>query len=62
VIDTDMQVQLRGADPADFPDVANFAGLKAKGQLTSPDEAAARVLAWLARPDFGANPVADVRD
>ena len=62
VIDTDMQVQLRGADPADFPDRAAFTGMKEKGQLAAPDEAAARVLAFLDRPDFGANPVADVRD
>ncbi len=62
VIDTDMQVHLRGADPARFPDQGGFAQLKAQGMLTSPDEAAARVLAYLARPDFGANPVADVRD
>ncbi|SDL94543.1 NAD(P)-dependent dehydrogenase, short-chain alcohol dehydrogenase family [Oryzisolibacter propanilivorax] len=62
VIDTDMQVQLRSADAAQFPDVGNFAQLKAGGLLTSPDDAAKRVLAWLARPDFGAAPVADVRD
>jgi benzil reductase ((S)-benzoin forming) len=62
VIDTDMQVQLRGADPARFPDIGNFVGLKDNGALASPQDAAARVLAWLARPDFGANPVADVRD
>jgi benzil reductase ((S)-benzoin forming) len=62
VIDTDMQVQLRGADPARFPDIDNFVGLKEKGALTSPQEAAARVLAYLARPDFGSNPAADVRD
>ena len=62
VIDTDMQVQLRGADPAAFPDRQNFANLKDGGQLTSPADAAARVLAWLERADFGANPVADVRD
>jgi benzil reductase ((S)-benzoin forming) len=62
VIDTDMQVQLRGADPAAFPDRENFANLKTGGQLTSPADAAARVLAWLERADFGANPVADVRD
>lgn len=62
VIDTDMQVRLRGADPGAFPDVQNFAQLKATGMLTSPDEAAARVLAWLARPDFGDAPVADVRE
>ena len=62
VIDTDMQVQLRGADPAAFPDRQNFANLKTGGQLTSPTDAAIRVLAWLERADFGTNPVADVRD
>jgi benzil reductase ((S)-benzoin forming) len=62
VIDTDMQVHLRAGDPAGFPEQANFIGLKAKGQLTSPADAAARVLAFLARADFGTNPVADVRD
>ena len=62
VIDTDMQVQLRGADVAHFPDRGSFEGLKTNGQLTSPEEAARRVLAYLARPDFGEQPVADVRD
>jgi NAD(P)-dependent dehydrogenase (short-subunit alcohol dehydrogenase family) len=62
VIDTDMQVHLRAGDPAAFPERANFIGLKEKGQLTSPADAAARVLAYLNRPDFGSNPVADVRD
>ena len=61
VVDTDMQVQLRGADPKAFPDLANFAGLHAQGQLASPQAAAARVLAYLARADFGSEPVADVR-
>jgi len=62
VIDTDMQVQLRSAEADAFPDQANFIGLKTRGQLSSPAEAASRVLAWLNRADFGANPVADVRD
>ncbi|MGE0332086.1 MAG: SDR family NAD(P)-dependent oxidoreductase [Ramlibacter sp.] len=62
VIDTDMQVQLRSADSAAFPDIGNFIGMKEKGQLSSPQDAAARVLGYLNRPDFGANPVADVRD
>ncbi|MES2101557.1 MAG: SDR family NAD(P)-dependent oxidoreductase [Pseudomonadota bacterium] len=62
VIDTDMQVHLRAGDAAGFPEKANFVGLKEKGQLTSPTDAAARVLAWLARADFGASAVADVRD
>jgi NAD(P)-dependent dehydrogenase (short-subunit alcohol dehydrogenase family) len=62
VIDTDMQVQLRGADASSFPDRGNFVGLKDKGMLSSPQDAARKVLAFLQRADFGSNPVADVRD
>jgi benzil reductase ((S)-benzoin forming) len=62
VIDTDMQVQLRGAQDASFPDKANFVSMKTNGSLTSPHEAASRLMAYLARADFGSNPVADVRD
>lgn len=62
VIDTDMQVRLRSADEAQFADRATFVGLKEKGVLSSPADAAARILAFLARADFGSNPVADVRD
>ena len=62
VIDTDMQVQLRSGNPDAFPDRERFVQLKAQGQLSGPDEAAARVLAYLRRPDFGDEPVADVRD
>jgi benzil reductase ((S)-benzoin forming) len=62
VIDTDMQVQLRAGDPTAFPDRQRFVELQRQGQLTSPDAAAERVLAWLQRPDFGDQPVADVRD
>ena len=62
VIDTDMQVQLRGAASGAFPDQAKFAQLKEKGLLSSASQAASQVLAYLARADFGQNPVADVRD
>ena len=61
VIDTDMQSHLRAAAPGDFPDQAVFASLKASGGLCSPAQAAERVLAWLERADFGADPVADIR-
>jgi benzil reductase ((S)-benzoin forming) len=61
VIDTDMQVQLRSADAGEFPDIGSFIGLKDKGVLSSAPEAARKVLAFLERPDFGAEPVADVR-
>ncbi len=61
VIDTDMQLQLRSASVQDFPGVGRFADLKASGQLTSPEAAGARVLAWLEREDFGDPVIADVR-
>jgi NAD(P)-dependent dehydrogenase (short-subunit alcohol dehydrogenase family) len=62
VIDTDMQVQLRSADPARFSSQGRFAGLKSQGQLDSIDGAAAKVLACLDAPDFGQKVIADVRD
>ena len=62
VIDTDMQVQLRGADAAGFPDRASFVGLKQNGQLASSDAAATSVLRYLNRTDFGSQVIADVRD
>jgi len=62
IIDTDMQVQLRGADPAGFPDHDAFVQMKTGGRLDSPPVAAAKVIAYLRRADFGAQPVADVRD
>jgi NAD(P)-dependent dehydrogenase (short-subunit alcohol dehydrogenase family) len=61
VIDTDMQVQLRGAPAIAFPEQARFAQLKEKGLLSSAPQAAGQVLAYLARPDFGEQAVADVR-
>jgi NAD(P)-dependent dehydrogenase (short-subunit alcohol dehydrogenase family) len=62
VVDTDMQVELRGSEADMFPDRGRFERLKAEGKLDTPESAAAKVLAYLAREDFGSNPVADVRD
>jgi len=61
IIDTDMQTQLRDGDPQGFPDRAVFVGFKESGQLDSPEQAAAKVLRFLARPDFGSEVLADVR-
>ena len=62
MIDTDMQDQLRHADASLFPDRALFEGMHANNQLSSPADTAARVLAYLARADFGTQPVGDVRE
>jgi NAD(P)-dependent dehydrogenase (short-subunit alcohol dehydrogenase family) len=61
VIATDMQLQLRSSDPAHFPDLPTFQGLHAGGQLSSPQDAARRVLAYLNSPLFGQDAVGDVR-
>jgi benzil reductase ((S)-benzoin forming) len=62
IIDTDMQVQLRGADEKAFPDRDAFVQFKSSGKLDSPAAAAAKVIAYLHRADFGSHPVGDVRD
>ena len=62
IIDTDMQVQLRGADDSQFPEAQRFRSIQAAGGLDTPATAAAKVLAYMARTDFGSQPVADVRD
>lgn len=61
VIDTDMQVQLRSADERGFPDKARFVALKSERQLSTPADAARRVIDFLHRADFGETVVADVR-
>jgi benzil reductase ((S)-benzoin forming) len=62
IIDTDMQVQLRGADAKAFPDRDAFVKFKSGGKLDSPAAAAAKVIAYLQHKDYGANPVGDVRN
>ena len=62
IIDTDMQVQLRSADPSAFPDHDAFVQMKTGGRLDSPAAAAGKVIAYLNRKDFGVNPVGDVRE
>ena len=61
VIDTDMQSQMRSADANAFADRAAFVRMKESGALASPEQAARSVLNYLARSDFGSEPVADVR-
>lgn len=62
IIDTDMQVQLRAADPVRFPEQARFQGLKDAGQLQTAEATAAAIVSFFMRPDFGKTVIADVRD
>lgn len=61
VIDTDMQVQLRSPDAQRFANRGRFEQMKSSGGLDSIDAAAAKVIAWLQREDFGREPIGDVR-
>lgn len=59
VLDTEMQSTIRAAD---FPSIERFRQLKAQGGLMAPEEAAARIVAYLDRDDFGARPIDDLRE
>lgn len=59
VIDTVMQQTIRGLDA---PDRERFQALHAEGRLTLPDDAAAAILAYLQRDDFGTNEIDDIRN
>jgi NAD(P)-dependent dehydrogenase (short-subunit alcohol dehydrogenase family) len=61
VVDTDMQVQLRSAEPGGFPSRDRFESLHARGQLVSAEATAKRIVNHLDRKDFGADVVADIR-
>lgn len=59
VVDTGMQEAIRGTD---FPNRDRFQSLKDNGQLSSPEKAAAQIVALLQRDDFGQKVIADIRD
>ncbi|NRF68024.1 SDR family NAD(P)-dependent oxidoreductase [Aquincola sp. S2] len=61
VIDTDMQVELRAADPSRFPERERFVQMQNDGLLVSADACAEALLARLARDDFGSEVIADLR-
>ncbi|SCK23410.1 SDR family NAD(P)-dependent oxidoreductase [Vogesella sp. LIG4] len=61
VIDTGMQAEIRSADPSAFPGRPRFEALKADGELTTPEAAAARIVGYLDSPAFGSQSVLDIR-
>jgi len=61
VVDTDMQLQLRSAEPGGFPSRDRFESLHTSGQLVSAEATAAKIVNYLGRTDFGADALADIR-
>ena len=53
-----MQRTIRGAS---FAGVQRFRDLHAHGELVSPQDAAARIAAYLAHPDYGTTELDDLR-
>lgn len=62
IVDTGMQVQLRGADPHAFAARQVFEGFHSQGVLDTPEQAASKVIELLLSARFGADAVADVRE
>jgi len=62
VVDTAMQDAIRRTPLEDFSDRPRFVALKESGQLASPDETAKQLLRYLSHPDFGSQPVDDIRN
>jgi NAD(P)-dependent dehydrogenase (short-subunit alcohol dehydrogenase family) len=61
VIDTDMQTEVRGLDPAVFPERRRFLDLAREGLLVSPEVAAQRFLDYVTSDVFGREPTIDLR-
>ena len=62
VIDTGMQVFMRGQDASVFPEGRNFKAMKDEGRLVSAADVAARIAGYLQRDDFGATELDDIRN
>ncbi len=62
VVDTPMQADIRKSDEADFPQLQKFIGLKASGDLASPQEVALKIRYLLSNPDLFPEVVQDVRN
>lgn len=62
VIDTGMQEKIRGSAAGDFPNVERFAQMHEQGQLPSAAAVAEKIQRYIARDDFGATVLDDIRN
>lgn len=62
VIDTDMQAEIRATPAERFPLRERFQALKQDGGLSSAEECARHLVAYLLSDAFGSEPVADLRE
>lgn len=62
IVDTAMQETMRAQDPAALPERDTYRSWYAEGQLSSPEEAAARVISVIERDDLQPGSYIHVRD
>lgn len=62
VIDTGMQAEIRATGEDRFPLRERFVQLKEQGGLSSPEDCARKLVAYLLADDFGSRAVADLRE
>lgn len=62
VVDTDMQAEIRSADPKDFPELEKFRSYKEQGQLLDPDQVAKTLVELIKSDEFGKELVVSIRD
>jgi benzil reductase ((S)-benzoin forming) len=62
VVDTEMQTEIRNADPNEFPELEKFKAYKENGQLLNADEVAATIIGLIHAPDFGKDLVVSIKD
>lgn len=61
IVDTNMQQQVRNVNPKDFPHLEKFVGYKTKGQLTSTEVVAKKILEVVDKPEMYRDVLLDVR-
>lgn len=61
IVDTNMQQQVRSVDPKDFPHLEKFIGYKTKGQLTSTEVVAKKILEVVDKPENYQDVLLDAR-
>jgi benzil reductase ((S)-benzoin forming) len=62
VVDTEMQQEIRHADPSIFPELNKFISYKEQGKLLNPEEVADAIIALIHSSDFGTETLVSIRD
>jgi benzil reductase ((S)-benzoin forming) len=62
VVDTDMQAEIRNANPEDFPELEKFRAFKEQGQLLDPESVAQALVELIHSPEFGNELMVSIRD